>query len=194
MPQPTLNQEQPFMNPKQGRAYIDGCRDPVFDILRTANMGKPAFGRGGGKRGVKGGDLGPLLPPLPPPSPWQDILTDFYGIVLRYSSSHFQSSLFITVFRIVNKDYGLAAGILSSGREDEAGCSPFQLIFDTCDLFIEEQSCDELGKSLTDVVSVGDFIRFGFFVVSMHSMQAQMHRFHGVRVEVESVQPSRNLR
>ena len=66
----------------------------------------------------------------------------------------------ITVYRIVNKNYGLAAGILSSGREEEAGCSPFQLIFDTCDLFVEEQSCDELGKSLTDVVSVGDFIRF----------------------------------
>ena len=76
---------------------------------------------------------------------------------------HFQSSPIITVFRIVNKDYGLAAGILSTGREDEAGCSPFQLIFDTCNLFIEEQSCDELGKSLTDVVSVGDFIRFGLF-------------------------------
>ena len=68
--------------------------------------------------------------------------------------------IFIAVYRIVNKDYGLAAGILSNGKEDEAGCSPFQLIFDTCDLFVEEQSCDELGKSLADVVSVGDFIRF----------------------------------
>ena len=75
---------------------------------------------------------------------------------------HVSKVFFIIVFRIVNKDYGLAAGILSSGREDEAGCSPFQLIFDTCDLFVEEQSCDELGKSLADVVSVGDFIRFGF--------------------------------
>ena len=75
---------------------------------------------------------------------------------------HVSKVFFIIVSRIVNKDYGLAAGILSSGREDEAGCSPFQLIFDTCDLFVEEQSCDELGKSLADVVSVGDFIRFGF--------------------------------
>ena len=66
-----------------------------------------------------------------------------------------------TFSRIVNKDYGLAAGILSNGREEEAGCSPFQIIFDTCDLFVEEQSCDELGKTLADVVSVGDFIRFG---------------------------------
>ena len=75
---------------------------------------------------------------------------------------HVSKVFFIIVSRIVNKDYGLAAGILSSGREEEAGCSPFQLIFDTCDLFVEEQSCDELGKSLADVVSVGDFIRFGF--------------------------------
>ena len=52
--------------------------------------------------------------------------------------------------------------IVFSGREDEAGCSPFQLIFDTCDLSVEEQSCEELSKSLADVVSVGDFIRFGF--------------------------------
>ena len=88
MPQAALNQEQPYMNPKQGRAYIDGCRETVFDILRTANLGKPAFGRGGGgKRGNKG-DMGSHLPPLPPPSPWQDILTDFYGIVLRYSTSN----------------------------------------------------------------------------------------------------------
>merc|ERR1719336_1054066 len=116
-------------------------------------MGKPAFGRGGGKRGR---DLGPQLPPLPPPSPWQDILTDFYGVVLR----------------IVNKNYGLAAGILSTGREDEAGCSPFQVLFDTCDLFVDEQPCDDLGKTLADVVSVGDFIRF-----------------HGVRVEVEVYNP-----
>ena len=162
MPQAALNQEQPYMNPKQGRAYIDGCRETVFDILRTANLGKPAFGRGGGKRGGKGGDVGPHLPPLPPPSPWQDILTDFYGVVLRYSTAHtqFQRHSSSLSYRIVNKDYGLAAGILSSGKEEEAGCSPFQLIFDTCDLFVEEQSCDELGKSLADVVSVGDFIRF----------------------------------
>ena len=53
-----------------------------------------------------------------------------------------------TFSRIVNKDYGLAAGILSNGREEKAGCSPFQIIFDTCNLFVEEQSCDELGKTL----------------------------------------------
>ena len=59
----------------------------------------------------------------------------------------------------MNKNYGLAAGILSTGREDEAGCSPFQVLFDTCDLFVDEQPCDDLGKTLADVVSVGDFIR-----------------------------------
>ena len=64
-----------------------------------------------------------------------------------------------TCHRIVNKNYGLAAGILSTGREDEAGCSPFQVLFDTCDLFVDEQPCDDLGKTLADVVSVGDFIR-----------------------------------
>ena len=84
LPQPSLSQDQPYMNPKQFRAYFDSCRETVFDILRTVNMGKPAFGRGGSKRGGGGRDLGPQLPPLPPPSPWQDILTDFYGVVLRY--------------------------------------------------------------------------------------------------------------
>ena len=64
-----------------------------------------------------------------------------------------------TCHRIVNKNYGLAAGILSTGREDEAGCSPFQVLFDTCDLFVDEQPADDLGKTLADVVSVGDFIR-----------------------------------
>ena len=90
VPQPALNQEQPYMNPKQGRAYIDGCRNTVFDILRTANLGQPAFGWGGGKRGK---DLGPNWPQLPPPSPWQDILTDFYGIVLRYLTEHLHQIL-----------------------------------------------------------------------------------------------------
>ena len=64
-----------------------------------------------------------------------------------------------TCHRIVNKNYGLAAGILSTGKEDETGCSPFQVLFDTCDLFVDEQPCDDLGKTLADVVSVGDFIR-----------------------------------
>ena len=59
----------------------------------------------------------------------------------------------------MNKNYGLAAGILSTGKEDDAGCSPFQVLFDTCDLFVDEQPCDDLGKTLADVVSVGDFIR-----------------------------------
>ena len=67
--------------------------------------------------------------------------------------------MIITCHRIVNKNYGLVAGILSTGREDEAGCSPFQVLFDTCDLFVDEQPCDDLGKTLADVVSVGDFIR-----------------------------------
>ena len=109
MPHPALNQEQPYMNPKQGRVYIDSCRETVFDILRTANLGKPAFGRGGGKRGGKGGELAPHLPPLPPPSPWQDILTDFYGIVLRYSTSHthFQSHLH---HRLQDREQELRAG------------------------------------------------------------------------------------
>ena len=165
VPQPVLNQNQPFVD---ARKYFEACKDTVVDIVRVASMVRPPpekdMMRKGGKKGGKKGAKFPPMGAPPPAKPgvieWKDIVNDFYGVVLR----------------IVNNNYGLAAGILTNGRDD-AACMPFQLLFDSCDIYIEDRACDELGKELAEVVEVGDFIRF-----------------NAVRVEMERKQPSRNLR
>jgi len=164
VPAPALDQEQPFYNPQQSRSYYESCRETVQEIVRSgpAPPRPPPIGKGRRSRG--GRQEVPKVPALPfpsvAPSPWQDVATNFYGVVLR----------------VVNKNYALAAGILTNGKED-AACIPFQLLFDSCDLFLGERSCAEKGRSLVDEVDVGHFVRF-----------------HAVRVEMERPQPSRNLR
>ena len=42
------------------------------------------------------------------------------------------------VHRLQKQIKDMKAAAENTGKEDEAGCSPFQLIFVICDLFIEE--------------------------------------------------------
>jgi len=79
------------------------------------------------------------------PVVWKDILNDQYGQVIR----------------IMDKNYGLAAGFaLHGGRGGRPEFEPFQILFDTFDVFLGYHDCNHLGKTLDDVMKVGDYIRF----------------------------------
>jgi len=76
---------------------------------------------------------------------WKDILNEQYGQVIR----------------IMDKNYGIAAGFVANGRRNgRPEFLPFQMVFDTFDVYIGYYDCNELGKSLADVMKVGDFIKF----------------------------------
>jgi len=65
------------------------------------------------------------------------------------------------VIRIMDKNYGIAAGfVLHGSRAGSPEFLPFQIVFDTFDVFIGDYDCNELGKTLADVMKVGDFIKF----------------------------------
>ena len=81
------------------------------------------------------------LPQPVKPVVWEQLLQEQYGQVLK----------------IVDKNYGLAVGFVQSSP----GCyHPFQLLFDTFDLYLGDKNCAELGKKLGDVMEVGDFVKF----------------------------------
>jgi len=63
------------------------------------------------------------------------------------------------VIRIMKGHYGIAIVFGNSG------CL-HKVLFDVCDLFIGSQTCDELGKTLDDVMEVGDF-------VNLHAIRIQ---------------------
>jgi hypothetical protein len=56
----------------------------------------------------------------------------------------------------VDKNFGLAVGFVPSGHN----YVPFQLLFDTFDVFIDETNCNQLGKKLGEVMAAGDFVKF----------------------------------
>jgi len=78
--------------------------------------------------------------PAAPVVIWESLLSGNYGQVLR----------------IIDKNYGLAVGFLPAGTT----FIPFQMLFDTFDVFLGDQTCSELGKKLSDVMIVGDYIKF----------------------------------
>ena len=79
------------------------------------------------------------------PVVWNDILNDHYGQVIR----------------IMDKNYGLAAGFaVHGGRGGRPEFEPFQILFDTFDVYVGYHDCNHLGKTLRDVMKVGDYIRF----------------------------------
>ena len=84
----------------------------------------------------------------PKPIVWEEIINDCNGLVIR----------------IIDKNYGIGAGYISQGP-DTTECVPFQFLFDTFDVFIDGKECSELGKKLSDVMEVGDFIKFNAALV-----------------------------
>ena len=79
----------------------------------------------------------------PRPIVWEKIVNDVYGKVIR----------------IIDKNYGIGAGYVSTGPTNTE-CVPFQILFDTFDVYSGDQDCGELGKKLSDVMEIGDFIKF----------------------------------
>ena len=88
--------------------------------------------------------------PPPKPIPWDPIITTRYGRVLR----------------VVDKNYGIAASYFPL-YEDSNECEPFQFLFDIFDIYIGEKDCNDLGKKLPDVLSIGDFVKFNAVKVEM---------------------------
>ena len=88
--------------------------------------------------------------PPPKPIPWDPIIRARYGRVLR----------------VVDKNYGIAASYFPL-YEDSNECEPFQLLFDIFDIYIGEKDCNDLGKKLPDVLSIGDFVKFNAVKVEM---------------------------
>ena len=95
---------------------------------------------------------------------WKDILHDHYGRVLK-----------------IMGNYGLAVSFVvhntGKGRGSVRQFTPFQLLFDVYDVFLDDLDCGELGKPLEQVMEVGDFVRF-----------------NGVRLESVSQQRERDIR
>ena len=87
-----------------------------------------------------------------PPKPvcWDPIITGRYGRVLK----------------IVDKNYGVAASYVPL-YEDSNECESFQFLFDIFDIYVGEKDCNDLGKKLPDVLSVGDFVKFNAAKVDM---------------------------
>jgi len=85
----------------------------------------------------------------PKPIVWEKIINDFNGKVIR----------------IIDKNYGIGAGYVPIGS-DTTECVPFQILFDTFDVYIDDEECNELGKKLSDVMEVGDFIKFNAVHIS----------------------------
>ena len=88
--------------------------------------------------------------PPPKPIPWDPVITTRYGRVLR----------------VVDKNYGIAASYFPL-YEDSNECEPFQFLFDIFDIYIGDRDCNDLGKKLPDVLSIGDFIKFNAVKVEM---------------------------
>jgi len=121
----------------------------------------------GGKKGkfslhedyIKQEKVKPALPnpvrakkQAPKPIVWEKIINDFHGVVIR----------------IIDKNYGIGAAYISHGS-DTTECTPFQFLFDTFDVFVDGKECSELGKKLSDVMGVGDFIKFNAAMVESKS-------------------------
>ena len=62
------------------------------------------------------------------------------------------------VIKIINENYGIAVGI------DPKGGS-FQMLFDSFDLFLGNTSCKEMGKKLSDLIKVGDHIKYNAILI-----------------------------
>ena len=92
--------------------------------------------------------------PAAPVVVWESLLTGKYGQVLR----------------IIDKNYGLAVGFIPAGTT----FVPFQMLFDTFDVFVGEKTCSELGNKLNDVMAVGDFIKFNAAKVESETQDAKV--------------------
>merc|ERR1712038_2095899 len=64
------------------------------------------------------------------------------------------------VIKIINENYGIAVGKDPNG----AGC--FQMLFDSFDVFLGNISCKEMGKKLSDLIKVGDHIKYCAILIS----------------------------
>ena len=58
------------------------------------------------------------------------------------------------VIKIINENYGIAVG------KDPNGGGYFQMLFDSFDVFLGNISCKEMGKKLSDLIKVGDHIKY----------------------------------
>merc|ERR1719220_3129273 len=58
------------------------------------------------------------------------------------------------VIKIINENYGIAVG------KDPNGGGCFQMLFDSFDVFLGNISCKEMGKKLSDLIKVGDHIKY----------------------------------
>ena len=85
---------------------------------------------------------------------WESLLTGKYGQVLR----------------IIDKNYGIAVGFIPTVTT----IVPFQMLFDTFDVFVSDKTCSELGKKLSDVMVVGDFIKFNAAKVESETQDAKV--------------------
>ena len=92
--------------------------------------------------------------PAAPVVVWESLLTGKYGQVLR----------------IIDKNYGLAVGFIPAGTT----IVPFQMLFDTFDVFVGDKTCSELGNKLSDVMAVGDFIKFNAAKIESETQEAKV--------------------
>jgi len=109
------------------------------------------------KKAKKSMVLPPPVSSVEPAAPvvvWESLLTGKYGQVLR----------------IIDKNYGLAVGFIPAGTT----FVPFQMLFDTFDVFVGDKTCSELGNKLSDVMAVGDFIKFNAAKVESETQDAKV--------------------
>ena len=62
------------------------------------------------------------------------------------------------IIKIINENYGIAVGVDPNG-------GTFQMLFDSFDLFLGNTSCKEMNKKLSDLIKVGDFIKYNSVLV-----------------------------
>ena len=90
---------------------------------------------------------------------WHQFVYDHYGQVTK----------------IMDGNYGILTGFaMYWGDNKQRVFEPFQVLFDTFDVFLGDKDCNELGKELTDVLAVGDLVRF--HAVRLESAKAGEHR------------------
>merc|ERR1719239_668530 len=64
------------------------------------------------------------------------------------------------VIKIINENYGIAVG------KDPSGGGCFQMLFDSFDVFLGNISCKEMGKKLSDLIKVGDHIKYSAILIA----------------------------
>ena len=93
--------------------------------------------------------------PPPKPIPWDPIISRRYGKVLK----------------VIDKNYGVAASYFPL-YDDSNECETFQFLFDIFDIYVGDRDCNDLGKKLPDVLSVGDFVKFNAVKVMMEGSES----------------------